>query len=170
MKEMVISMQNKKQLLPKISTDKHFTTIKTGGGCASTVGQNWYSTKELTLANGCIHEQTILHELLHTLGFWHEQSRPDRDNYVTIQYANVQPGTEHNFNKYTTSVDTLGTPYDYNSLMHYGSTAFSSNGQATIVPKNSAAQIRPVPAGLSPIDILEVQLYYQCTGSSVEKN
>ncbi|CAF1376643.1 unnamed protein product, partial [Adineta steineri] len=163
--EQIVAINNKLciQFRPKISTDQHFTTIKTGIGCTSTVGQNWYSTKELTLGNGCIHEGTIMHELLHTLGFWHEQSRPDRDNYVTIEYANVEPGLEHAFNKYTTSVDTLGTPYDYESLMHYGSHDFSSNGKPTIVPKNSTAKIGQGHS-LSRIDILEVQLYYQCIG------
>ena len=47
-------------------------------------------------------------------------------------------GAERNFHKYPRStIDSLGTRYDYGSLMHYSSTAFSKNGRATIVPKRS---------------------------------
>ncbi|CAF1495364.1 unnamed protein product [Adineta steineri] len=165
--EQSVAINNKLcvQFRPKIATDKHFITIKDGAGCTSSVGQNWHSVKELTLGSGCIHEGTIMHELLHTLGFWHEQSRPDRDNYVTVQYANVQKGLEHAFNKYTTTVDTLGTPYDYQSLLHYGTDYFTSNGKPTLVPKDPLAVIGQ-RNNLSSIDIQEVRLYYQCIGSS----
>lgn len=44
----------------------------------------------LSLTWGCFFQSTIVHELLHTIGFWHEQSRPDRDNYVDINWSNVQ--------------------------------------------------------------------------------
>lgn len=62
-------------------------------------------------------------------GFWHEQSRPDRDDYVIINLAPVPSQYHHNFNKYTTGVDLVNTPYDILSIMHYENTAFSSNGQ-----------------------------------------
>ena len=34
----------------------------------------------------------VSHEFIHALGFWHEQSRTDRDQYVTIKYENIQSG------------------------------------------------------------------------------
>ncbi len=74
-------------------------------------------------------------------------------------------GLEHAFNKYTTTVDTLGTPYDYQSLLHYGKDYFTSNGQPTLVPKDPTAVIGQ-RNNLSSIDIQEVQLYYQCIGPS----
>lgn len=48
--------------------------------------------KDLTLSDGCYSKGRVMHELLHTLGFWHEQSRYDRDNYVRIHMDNVQSG------------------------------------------------------------------------------
>ncbi len=66
----------------------------------------------------------IVHELLHALGAWHEQQRPDRDEFVEIVYSNCQPGTEGNFDSIFW-VDTFGT-YDFDSVMHYDACSFST--------------------------------------------
>ena len=63
-----------------------------------------------------------MHELAHAQGILHEQSRTDRDNYVTIKLENVISGMEHNFEKHA-ATQTDGFPYDYQSLMHYGDKA-----------------------------------------------
>ena len=63
-----------------------------------------------------------MHEIGHTLGFFHEQSRSDRDNYVNIIYSNIAPFREINFEKYSdTEVNNFNIPYDLSSDMHYGS-------------------------------------------------
>ena len=60
------------------------------------------------------------------LGFWHEQSRADRDNHVTIVWDNINPSMKYNFMKYTLSQIThLNAPYDTCSVMHYNAYAFS---------------------------------------------
>ncbi|EDO26330.1 predicted protein, partial [Nematostella vectensis] len=80
----------------------------------------------------------------HALGFFHEQSRPDRDNYVTIMLDNIKSEAKFNFEKYTSSkINTMNTPYDYDSLMHYGSHYFSYNGKPTIVAKKGGVSTIP---------------------------
>ena len=46
----------------------------------------------LKLGKGCVDKGTVIHELMHAIGFEHEHQRPDRDQYVTIHTDNVQPG------------------------------------------------------------------------------
>lgn len=41
---------------------------------------------------GCELRGKIQHEVLHSLGFWHEHTRPDRDEYVTVNWGNIKPG------------------------------------------------------------------------------
>ena len=65
----------------------------------------------------------MVHELGHALGFWHEQSREDRDTYVTIETQRIEPGQGHNFDRHD-EADVYG-PYDFDSVMHYGQCAFS---------------------------------------------
>ncbi len=111
----------------------------------------------------CIHKGIAAHELIHALGFWHEQARPNRDDFVTVNFNNVIPGMEHNFNKVFSDSTTLGTPYDYYSLMHYESTAFSKNGQATIVARVNGFDLSNASyKTISQTDIEQLKIYYNC--------
>lgn len=74
---------------------------------------------------------TLLHELGHDAGLFHEQSRPDRNNYVTISYANLIKGSKANFDQLIDNYQALGL-YDYGSVMHYIAFAFSRNGGPVI--------------------------------------
>ncbi|MGH8046909.1 MAG: M12 family metallopeptidase [Chthoniobacterales bacterium] len=102
----------------------------------------------------------ICHELGHALGLSHEQSRSDRDAYVTIHLENVQPGKEHNFAKYTT---TNETPYDFDSVMHYGPYAFAIADEPTITV-NAGHEEEAADMGqqnrLSTYDIESVAMLY----------
>ena len=76
----------------------------------------------------CRELSTVEHELMHAIGFWHEQSRYDRDEYVKVFYENIEKGFEGQFSK-RFKLEDYGFKYDYRSIMHYGSKSFSKNGK-----------------------------------------
>lgn len=93
----------------------------------------------------------MVHELMHALGFQHEQSRADRDNYVLINLANVcqtccngSGSCNHNFNRLP-NTPKYG-PYDFDSVMHYDLFAFSTNGRPTITVRTPHLGPTPNPA------------------------
>uniref|UniRef100_A0A8C0MQ25 Meprin A subunit n=1 Tax=Canis lupus familiaris TaxID=9615 RepID=A0A8C0MQ25_CANLF len=102
-------------------------------GCWSEVGDQ-HVGQNLSIGQGCDYKAIIEHEILHALGFYHEQSRTDRDDYVNIWWDEILPGYEHNFNTYDdTFITDLNTPYDYESLMHYEPFSFNKNESAPTI-------------------------------------
>lgn len=122
------------------SGEKDYITITSENtGCWSSVGRVGGEQQVNLQIPGCVTKSgTVVHELMHALGFLHEQNRSERDKFVSINWANVKPGTENNFDKASERTTTaFNVPYDYGSVMHYSRNAFSTNGQATIIPKVS---------------------------------
>nr|QNH72428.1 toxin candidate TRINITY_DN38778_c2_g3_i1 [Pachycerianthus maua] len=122
----------------------------------------------VNLGYGC---QTVghgIHEVLHAVGFYHEQSRPDRDDFVKIYWENIQEGFEDEFRKYSSNEGRTGSalrkiPYDTHSIMHYINTAFSKNGGRTIEdiqdPSENVGQLHFFSAN----DLFKLNTVYDCS-------
>ncbi|XP_028257404.1 low choriolytic enzyme-like [Parambassis ranga] len=147
-----------------LNRQRDFVDIQSRSGCFSFIGRRGGGQVVSLSRQGCVFQQIVQHELLHALGFNHEQTRSDRDEHVRILLQNVIPGMEHNFRR----IDTinLGTPYDYNSVMHYGRFAFSRNREPTIIPIPDPNVAIGRATEMSPTDILRVNRLYRCNSTA----
>ena len=116
----------------------------------------------ISIGTGCEIVGIVMHEIFHALGRWHEHSRPDRDNYVTIHLENVQSNHHKNFATLAIA-KTQDVPYDYMSLMHYSAYAFSKNGLPSIVPKTQVRTQLGQRRGFTKKDLEHVRKLYQCS-------
>ena len=139
-------------LVPR-SGESDYVTFQNSTGCSSEIGriggQQFINLKVNDGVSFCS-TGNAAHEILHALGMFHEQTRCDRDAFVTIDYAEVESGKEGNFYKAGSGSETgdcsgaydIGT-YDFGSMMHYGVDAFAIGSNPTIIP------IVAVPAGIT---------------------
>ncbi|XP_053179338.1 hatching enzyme 1.2-like [Scomber japonicus] len=142
------------------TSHRDYIYFYSGSGCWSYLGRQGGRQYVSLRRNGCLYTSTVQHEVLHALGFHHEQVRSDRDRYIRILTQNIQSGMQHNFNKVQTN--NLGTPYDFDSVMHYSKYAFSRNGQPTIVARSNPNLNFGGAKTLSPNDIARVNRLYKC--------
>lgn len=139
-------------------------------GCFATLGYNKYlRTTYINLEMGCFPPSgtTILHELSHTLGIIHSQSRYDRDEYLVVHYDKIQQGKGSQFDKREGmygKLSLMGLPYDFNSVMHYSTNAFAKD------PKDNTMSLKkdfPGEAGfpkrLTRADVATINRLYECT-------
>lgn len=117
----------------RTSEQDYISIVSGNSGCWSSVGRVGGKQEVNLQLPGCLTKPgTTMHELMHALGFLHEQNREERDAFVSIQYENIQPSAASNFERASHTM-AFGVPYDYGSVMHYSSNAFSTNGQPTII-------------------------------------
>ncbi|XP_063735021.1 meprin A subunit beta-like [Eleginops maclovinus] len=145
-------------------SEEYYISVKKKDGCYSYIGKVKSNGQELSIGRFCDDISTVEHEFLHALGFYHEQSRYDRDDHVTIVYKNIEAGYEYNFleesNETTT---TQGVPYDYWSVMHYGKDDFTNGNGSTIITKDPKFQdVIGQRLEVSPKDVLELNSLYKC--------
>ncbi|XP_009707751.1 PREDICTED: meprin A subunit beta, partial [Cariama cristata] len=147
--------------------EKNYISVFKGSGCWSSVGNRQEGLQQLSIGANCDRIGTIQHEFLHALGFWHEQSRSDRDDYVSIMWDRIQPGKGHNFNKYDDKTsDSLNVPYDYTSVMHYSQNAFRNGTEPTIVTNiPDFMDVIGQRMDFSDYDLQKLNRLYNCSSS-----
>ena len=137
--------------------------------CDSNVGMA--GGEQQTYVSGCSGAAKVAHEIGHVIGLYHEHSRRDRDTYVRIHKENMQAGMDFQFDQEGCAEVDIGA-YDYCSIMHYGATEFSKNGQVTIETIKPTNCVIGQSNGLSTKDRMTVRYLYQCdtSGYAVGEN
>lgn len=147
-----------------------YIKILKGSGCSANVGRQFLDDyQKVTLNANCLRIGTIIHEFLHALGFYHMQSSYNRDKHIRINFDNMSPDRRHNFDKYSTKdVSLFDTPYDIDSVMHYGRKFFSTNGLNTIETVDPADIYRiGQRLRMSYGDIQRLNNMYQCRKENI---
>lgn len=112
--------------------------FEAGAGCKSYLGKVG-GKQPLWISGGCGVTE-ITHEIMHALGFIHEQNRTDRDRFVEVVWDNIHEKYKHNFELFPASLMVLSgaAAFDFESVMLYQPTAFSKNGEVTIRSKTES--------------------------------
>ncbi|XP_065641883.1 low choriolytic enzyme isoform X2 [Hydra vulgaris] len=159
-----------------------FLKFKRGSGCFTIPGKQSLGIIQavtdseeyghpIYVGRFCEFKGTVLHEILHALGFLHEHTRLDRDRYIKINWENIvdDPIKRLQFRNYRHGdADGLGLGYDLDSIMHYQNDAYSKNGKNTIDVISDPKKVIGQRHDLSPIDRLQLNRLY-CTINEQQK-
>ncbi|XP_075560236.1 astacin-like metalloprotease toxin 5 [Dermacentor variabilis] len=154
-----------KSCLRFVARRKHenYLHIMRGDGCSSHVGRKG-GAQQVSLGRDCLYQGIIVHELTHAVGFAHEHSRSDRDQYIDVFTENAEPENVDQFKKLEPWQNKLLTPFDRDSVMLYGSESFSrKRGLATMLAKDGSRlkEVHEKP-GLSASDARRINMLYRC--------
>lgn len=128
--------------------------------CYSYVGRVG-GLQSIKLAISCQGSE-ILHEMMHALGFVHEHSRLDRDQYIEILWPNIQDQYQPQF----AMVPEIyfepfrGTSFDYHSVMLYHPRSFAKKDDLLSIQSKTNEAISPVSQGLSELDLYRLNRLY----------
>ncbi|XP_067144869.1 astacin-like metalloprotease toxin 1 [Centruroides vittatus] len=143
--------------------EQNYIKFHKGVGCNSYVGRVG-GGQLVSIGENCDHLGIIVHEINHALGFFHEHTRPDRDNHLTIFWNNIQNGMATQFQKLHPTQTKLLNSFDVKSVMLYGDTAFSKDGVSKTMIAKSNKKLREVheKTGLSASDVYRIKKLYKC--------
>ncbi|XP_055941287.1 astacin-like metalloprotease toxin 5 [Argiope bruennichi] len=146
-------------------TNEHnYLSLYKGTGCWSFWGFLGNGEQKLSLGSGCEYLGTVVHELLHALGFIHEQNRSDRDDYLDIHWENIYEKWAYAFRKLLPDQHRRFTPFDYDSVMLYGEKSFAKNWDVKSMTAKDGRFLDEAynKPGMSKSDIERLNILYQC--------
>nr|XP_015909663.1 astacin-like metalloprotease toxin 5 isoform X3 [Parasteatoda tepidariorum] len=143
-------------------TNQHdYVKLFKGNGCWSYWGKIGRE-QLLSLGDGCHWFGTTTHELLHAVGFEHEHNRSDRDDYLNIHWENIEEKWYYAFKKLAPHENRILGPFDFGSIMMYGSNAFAKKqGQYSFTDKKGG-YVNDKRDTMSWGDVNKIKKLYNC--------
>lgn len=152
------------RFVPRQNNEADYLRLEARFGCFSYIGRAG-GEQIISLGSGCEHKGIIAHELLHAIGFYHQQNRSDRDDYLEILWENIASEKEKDFIKLSPHENLLLNEFDYNSIMLYGPRTFGKTlNKVTMKPKREGVSMLEImdKQGLSALDYDSVKKLYNC--------
>uniref|UniRef100_A0A914S5U6 Metalloendopeptidase n=1 Tax=Parascaris equorum TaxID=6256 RepID=A0A914S5U6_PAREQ len=134
------------RFVPKEPQDRDYIVISKLDGCYADFARVG-GRQQVSLADECVRYPTVIHELMHVIGFIHEHQRATTD-----------------FDKLSSDgLSYYGEGYDYFSIMHYEATEGSRNGRNTIEAKFGAyTKLMGKGNDFSTADLKRINRAYGC--------
>jgi hypothetical protein len=125
---------------------------------SSTIGQKINSHIIFTQISW-FERKALVHELGHILGLFHEHQRPDRDEYLIVNYDNILENYKHNFDiRDNPLYEEESLAYDYSSVMSYETNMYSNGNGPTIEVIDGELEYFNIP---SVLDLVKINLIYE---------
>lgn len=164
------AMDEWKQSTSKIITftertsQKNYIKFINGDGNYSSVGMRG-GEQILSISKYDSNKGTALHEIGHALGLIHEQQRRDRDEYININWDNIQSDKKSNFKIWEESHAVIkyipDVLFDYKSIMLYPSyNSFAIDYSKPTMTKKDGSTFNAQRNNLSYIDIVAIYDIY----------
>ncbi|MFZ8934004.1 MAG: M12 family metallopeptidase [Bacteriovoracaceae bacterium] len=146
----------------KRKSEEDYLYFKNGiNNCYSYLG--FQGKKQEIVLNKFCRKSDVLHEIMHTLGFYHEQNRVSRDKYLEVNWKNIDEKHHLNFKKiHPKGMIDPEEEFDFDSILLYGPYSFALvDGEHTMIKPNGELYEVNRRGVLSAGDLKRIKKYYK---------
>eukprot|EP00794_Sanderia_malayensis_P016171 gene16171-17794_t len=154
---------------PKTESDRNWLNFFTGSGCWSGLGRKFWTNEPtyISLGKGCWKEPIVLHHIFHAMGFFHEQNRPDRDDYVRVNWENIINSKLYKFKRHHLYHEKMfAKDYDFKSIMHFHRFSYTRKPSLMTINANHNPHLVLGGEKLSKLDLERLNKMF-CDGKPI---